>query len=161
VELGGVRVGSVEAVRWQNGHAVLDVSIDHAYATRLHNDASATIRQHGLLGPKYVDLYGGKTGLLLERGTIPVARVHVTQVVDENNICDGIDQTAVVVLQLDIVMDGNSENLAYILAHSPATILRLRTVVSVSDQLVQGISPGPTEALMVAVMETKSAFSYS
>jgi len=67
----------------------------------------------------------------------------------------------VVVRQLDIVMDGNSQNLAYILAHSPATILRLRTVVSVSDQLVQGISPGPTEALMVAVMETKSAFSYS
>jgi hypothetical protein len=58
-------------------------------------------------------------------------------------------------------MDGNSDNLAYVLSHSPATILRLRTVVSVSDQLVQGISPGPTEALMAAVVETKSAFSYS
>jgi len=34
-------------------------------------------------------------------------------------------------------------------------------VVSVSGQLLQGISPMTTEALMVAVMETQSAFSYS
>jgi virulence factor Mce-like protein len=257
VELGGVKVGTVDAVRWQNGRAVLDLSIDHAYAGRVHGDASATIRPHGLLGPKYVDLDGGRSGRMPDGGTIPLARVHVTQDVDqvlnalqpdvrdnlktvlvelgnasagrgqdvndalralgqsaadlrtvtdtlqqrdvdlanffvyseqlnrdvqyapvdaqirdtntvltalvgvENNIGDGIDQTAIVVRQLDIVMDGNSDNLAYVLSHSPATILRLRTVVSVSDQLVQGISPGPTAALMVAVIETKSAFSYS
>jgi len=67
----------------------------------------------------------------------------------------------VVVRQLDTVLDGNSENLAYVLQHAPATILHLRTVVAASDQLTQGISPGPTQALMVAVIETKSAFSYA
>lgn len=257
VDVGGVKVGSVDAVRWQNGRAVLDVSIDHGYAARIHRDASATIRPHGLLGPKYVDVDGGHSGVMPEGGTIPMGRVHVTQDVDqvlnalqpdvrdnlqtilvelgnasagrgqdvndalralgqssadlrtvadtlqhrdqdlamffvyseqlnrdlqyapidaqirdtdvvlaalvvvENNIGDSIDQTASVVRQLDTAMDGNSQNLAYVLAHAPNTITHLRTVVAVSDQLVQGLSPGPTEALMVAVIETKSAFSYA
>jgi virulence factor Mce-like protein len=257
VELGGVKVGSVDAIRWQSGRAVLDISIDRAYAGKVHNDASASIRPHGLLGPKYVDLDGGRTGQMSEGGTIPLSRVHVTQDVDqvlnslqpdvrdnlktifvelgnasdgrgqdvndalaalgqsardlrtvtdtvggrsddlamffvyseqlnrdvqyapidaqirdtdavlaalvqvEEQMADGIDQTAIVVRQLDIVMNGNSENLAYVLQHSPATVLRLRTVVAAGDQLVTGISPGPTEALMTAVMYTKSAFSYS
>lgn len=257
VELGGVKVGTVDAVRWQNGRAVLDISVDRAYAGKVHQDASASIRPHGLLGPKYVDLDGGSNGRMAEGGTIPLARVHVTQDVDqvlnslqpdvrdnlktifielgnasdgrgqdvndalaalgksaqdlrtvsdtlsgrsddlamffvyseqlnrdvqyapidaqirdtdavlaalvqvEQQMGDGIDQTAIVVRQLDIVMDGNSQNLAYVLQHSPATVLRLRTVIAAGDQLVTGISPGPTEALMTAVMETKSAFSYS
>jgi virulence factor Mce-like protein len=257
VELGGVKVGNVDAVRWQNGHAVLDVSVDRAYADKVHQDASASIRPHGLLGPKYVDLEGGRTGRMSDGGTIPLSRVHVAQDVDqvlnslqpdvrdnlktifiefgnasngrgqdvndalralgqsaqdlrtvsetlsgrsddlamffvyseqlnrdvqyapiaaqirdtdavltalvevEHQMADGIDQTAIVVRQLDIVMDGNSQNLAYVLQHSPATVLRLRTVIAAGDQLVTGISPGPTEALMTAVMETKSAFSYS
>ena len=257
VELGGVKVGAVDAVRWQNGHAVLDLSIDHGYANRIHRDAGATIRPHGLLGPKYVDLDGGHSGAMPNGGTIRLARVHVTQDVDqvlnalqpdvrdnlktilvelgnasagrgedvndalaalgqssadlrtvadtlqhrdqdlalffvyseqlnrdlqyapidaqirdtdlvltalvavESNIGDSIDQTAAVVRQLDVVMDGNSQNLAYVLAHAPATITHLRTVVAVSDQLVQGVSPCPTQALMIAVIETKSAFSYA
>jgi virulence factor Mce-like protein len=257
VELGGVKVGSVDAIRWQSGRAVVDISVDRAYAGKLHQDASATIRPHGLLGPKYIDLDGGRTGRMSDGGTIPFARVHVTQDVDqvlnslqpdvrdnlktifvelgnasngrgqdvndalaalgqsardlrtvtdtvsgrsddlalffvyseqlnrdlqyapidaqirdtdavlaalvqvELQMADGIDQTAIVVRQLDIVMDGNSQNLAYVLKHSPATVLRLRTVIAAGDQLVTGISPGPTEALMTAVMETKSAFSYS
>jgi len=257
VELGGVKVGSVDAVRWQNGRAVLDVSVDHGFASKIHRDASATIRPHGLLGPKYVDLDGGQRGAMPDGGTIPLTRVHVTQDVDqvldalqpdvrdnlktifvelgnasagrgqdvndalaalgqssadlrnvtdtlqhrdqdlamffvyseqlnrdlqyapidaqirdtnvvltalvavENNIGDSIDQTAAVVRQLDIVMNGNSQNLAYVLAHVPNTITHLRTVVAASDQLVQGVSPCPTQALMIAVIETKSAFSYA
>ena len=257
VELGGVKVGTVDAIRWQGGRGVLDVSVDRAYAGKVHSDAAATIRPHGLLGPKYVDLDGGRSGQMRDGGTIPLSRVHVTQDVDqvlnslqpdvrdnlktifvelgnasngrgedvnqalaalgqsaqdlrtvtdtvsnrsddlamffvyseqlnrdlqyapidaqirdtdavlaalvqvEQQMADGIDQTAIVVRQLDIVMDGNSQNLAYVLQHSPATVLRLRTVIAAGDQLVTGISPGPTEALMTAVMETKSAFGYS
>ena len=256
VYLGGVRVGTVQSERWTSGRAVLDLSIDHAYASKVHRDAGATIRPHGLLGPKYVDLDGGKTGTMPDGGTIPMSRVHVTtdvdqvlnslqpdvqaslkttlvelakgsenrgadmnaalaslgqstaqlqtvtdtlqrrdedlagffdaserlnrdlqyapidrQIVDTDTVLSGlvtvdqhiggsIDHTANVLTQLDVVMDGNSDNLGQALQKSPGAINRLRTVLAAGSALETGITPS-LPYLMTAVMETKSAFSYT
>lgn len=257
VYLGGVRVGTVKGEQWQHGRAVLDLSIDRPYAGRVHRDAGATIRPHGLLGPKYVDLDGGRTGgAMPDGGTIPMSRVHVTTDVDQvldslqpdvrdslkttlvelakgstgrgadmnealkalgqssanlrqvsdtlqqrdqdlgqfftdseilnrdlqyapidqqiadtdtvlaalasvdSSIGGSIDHTANVVAQLDVVMDGNQQNLADVLSKSPGAMTRLRTVLAAGSQLETGVQPS-LPYLMTAVMETKSAFSYT
>lgn len=257
VYLGGIRVGTVQEVRWQNGRAVLDLAVDRAYAGRLRQDSGATIRPHGLLGPKYVDLDGGRSAPPMREGqTIPLSRVHVSTDVDQvldslqpdvreslkttlvelargsdgrggdinaalaslgsssaslrqvadtlqrrdddlagffaaserlnrdlqdapidrqisdtdtvlaalaavdQHIGGSIDHTANVLSQLDLVLDGNQQNLATILSRSPATMTRLRTAVAAGGQLETGIQPS-LPYLMTAVMETRSAFSYT
>src|SRR5205814_10310786 len=71
VELSGAKVGSVERVDYRNGFALIRIAVDPRYADQLHADASAAIRPHGLLGPKYVDLQGGSTGRLADGALIP------------------------------------------------------------------------------------------
>jgi phospholipid/cholesterol/gamma-HCH transport system substrate-binding protein len=74
VELSGARVGSVDRVDDQQGHALLHLTIDLRSAGQLHRNATAEIRPHGLLGPKYVYLNGGTTGMLGDGATIPLSR---------------------------------------------------------------------------------------
>jgi len=74
VELGGARVGAVDSVEFRDGGALLHLSVDHRYADQLHADASAQLRPHGLLGPKYVYLQGGGTGTLPDGALIPLSR---------------------------------------------------------------------------------------
>ena len=83
VELGGVRIGSVEKVDYASHSARLHLAIDPAYADRLHADAGATIQPHGLLGPKYISLSGGSKGRLKDGGTIPMSRTKVTTDFDQ------------------------------------------------------------------------------
>lgn len=256
VYLGGVKVGTVDQVRWVGGQPTLDVSIDPGYRDRIHTDASATIRPHGLLGPEYVDLDGGHGAVMPDGGTIPQARIKVAVQVDEvlntlqpdvrenlktflvelskgsdgrgedvnaaikdlgqshaqlqtvadtlqvrdQDLADffvyseqlnrdiqyapidaqiadtdpvlqalvnvedgmgtGIDETANTMRQFDVVMDGNQQNLAYVLQNLAPNMVRLRTAVAAGDRLVVGVNPS-LPSLMTAVMETKSAFSYS
>lgn len=256
VYLGGVRVGTVEDERWSNGRAVIGLSIERSFAGKVHRDTGATIRPHGLLGPKYVDLDGGRSGEMPEGGSVPMSRVHITtdidtvlntlqpdvreslkttlvelakgsegrgqdmnsallalgqssgqlrqvadtlqvrdedlagffassevlnrdlqnapidrQIADTDTVLTGlvavdqhiggsIDHTANVLAQLDVVMDGNSQNLALALQKTPGAITRLRTVLAAGTSLESGITPS-LPYLMTAVMETKSAFSYT
>jgi virulence factor Mce-like protein len=83
VELGGVRIGSVEKIDYTNHAARLHLAIDPAYADRLHADAGATIQPHGLLGPKYVSLTSGSKGRMKDGGTIPQSRTKVTTDFDQ------------------------------------------------------------------------------
>jgi ABC-type transporter Mla subunit MlaD len=78
----------------------------------------------------------------------------------EDSMGSGIDHTADVMQQLDVALNGNSANLAHILAKGPATIDQLRTVVSEIDAVIVGVNPA-LPCLMQAVMETKSAFGGS
>ncbi len=256
VYLGGVKVGSVESIRSDHGQPTLDVSIDPAYRDRVHLDASATIRGHGLLGPQYIDLDGGHAGGMPEGGTIPPGRVKVAVQLDEvlntlqpdvrenlktvlvelakgsdgrgqdvnsaihalgqshaqlqsvadtlhgrdqeladffmyseqlnrdiqyapidrqiadtdpvlqalvnveDSLGSGIDETANTLRGLNVVMDGNQQNLAYILQNLAPNMIRVRTAVAAGDRLVVGINPS-LPSLMAAAVETKSAFSYS
>ncbi len=255
VDLGGIKVGEVEAVRMSGGHAVLDLRIDRAYAGRVHADAGATIRPHGLLGPLYIDMDGGSSGRMPDGGTIPLSRVRTSVALDEvlnalqpdvrdnlktvlvelskgsagrggdvnqalhelsassadlhrvtetlhardgdladfftyseqlnrdlqnapidrqiadtdsvlaslaavsGDLGEGIDHTANVLAALDVVMNGNQQNLSYVIDNLAPNMLRLRTAVAAGDRLVVGVNPS-LPSLMTAAMETKSAFSY-
>ena len=256
VELAGIRIGSVDGLELRQGRALVDISVDRTYANLLHSDASALIRPHGLLGPRYVELDGGRHGQLADGANIPISRVHVTtdldqvlnalqpdvrqslqtlivelgaasngrgqdvnatlqslsaaaddlatvtatlrqrdqdlagtvvaseqlsrdlqnaplgaQIRDTNQVLsglvqvngsigDGIDHTASTLQELDVVLDGNSGNLARTLDEAPATVTRLRAVLSEATGLVNGVNPA-VPSLMTAVVETESAFSGS
>lgn len=70
VELNGVKVGQVESVRYQGGHSLVGISVKSRYGSMLHRDASAVIRPHSLLGPKYVEIHPGHSGVLADGSTI-------------------------------------------------------------------------------------------
>lgn len=256
VELGGVRVGRVEGMSLRAGRPVIGIAVDRRYAGLLHADASAAIRPHGLLGPRFVELEGGARGRMADGATIPVSRVHVATDVDQvlnalqpdvrrslqvlivelggasegrgqdvnatllalgratddlarvtatlhgrdqdlagtvvsaeelnrelqgapldaqirdtnrvlaglvqvdGSIGAGIDHTALLLQQLDVVMDGNSENLGRTLDRAPATVARLRAVLAAGTDLLNGVNPA-LPSLMTAVVETESTFSGS
>ena len=256
VELGGVKVGSVEGLDTRAGKPVIRVSIDRSYAGLLHADTSAAIRPHGLLGPRYVQLDGGSRGQLADGATIPISRVRVSTELDEvldalqpdvrqslqtlivelgtasdgrgqdvndalkslsdatddvatvtatlhrrdgdlagsvvaaerlnrdlqdaplaaqirdtnqvlsglvqvdGSIGHGIDHTATTLQALDVVLDGNSENLARTIDQAPATVTRLRAFLAEATGLINGVNPS-VPSLMTAVVETESAFSGS
>ena len=83
VELSGAKIGSVERVDYQNGFARIRLGIDRKYSDQLHADASAAIRPHGLLGPKYVYLNGGSNGSLRDGALIPLSRAAVSTDFDQ------------------------------------------------------------------------------
>jgi len=254
VELGGVRVGSVQGLDVVAGRPVIRIAVDRGYAALLHADASAAIRPHGLLGPRYVELQGGSRGELQDGATIPSSRVQVATDLDQvlnslqpdvrqslqtvivelgtaadgrghdvnatlqalgaasddlarvtatlhgrdrelartvasaeqinrdvqdapldaqirdtdqvltglvrvdGAIGDGIDRTAILAQQLDVVMAGNSANLARVLESAPATLARLRAVLVEGTDILDAVNPA-VPSLLTATVETKSAFS--
>lgn len=87
---------------------------------------------------------------------------------NDQQLGDGIDQTAAVLAHLDTVLSGNQGNLSYTISRLPETITRLRTVLAAGNTLLSGAnsvdsqdgySYNSIEALMTAVMFTESAFS--
>jgi virulence factor Mce-like protein len=83
VELNGARVGSVDGVESRDGFSLIRLSIEPRYAGLLHADATAVIRPHGLLGPKFVSLQGGTTGSLGDGASIPLSRTTVSTDMDQ------------------------------------------------------------------------------
>ena len=258
VELGGIKVGKVDGLDIVHGQALIRVEVDERYARLLHDDASATVRPHGLLGPKYVDMVGGTRGTLQDGAVIPSSRVKVATDVDQvlnalqpdvrqslrtllvelgtgangrgqdlndslkalgaastdvtqvtgtlhshdsdlqsivstsealsgdlqyapvdaqlrdtnrvlnglaqsevnSSIGNGVDHTAAVLAALDVILNGNAQNLGYTLGKAPDTVLQLRTLVAEGNTILSAVNPS-LPALMTAVVETKSAFSGS
>ena len=83
VELNGARVGSVDSVESRSGFSLIRLSIEPRFAGLLHADTTATIRPHGLLGPKFVSLQGGTTGQLGDGASIPLSRTTVSTDLDQ------------------------------------------------------------------------------
>ena len=83
VELSGAKIGSVDRVDYKDGYSLIRVSVDARYAGQLHADTTAAIRPHGLLGPKYVYLEGGRNGALHDGASIPLSRTTVSTDFDQ------------------------------------------------------------------------------
>ncbi|HET9847699.1 MAG TPA: MlaD family protein [Candidatus Dormibacteraeota bacterium] len=83
VELSGAKIGSVDSVEYNQGYALIRLSIDPRFRDQLHADTAAAVRPHGLLGPKYVYLQGGSTGQLQDGSTIPLSRTTVSTDFDQ------------------------------------------------------------------------------
>jgi virulence factor Mce-like protein len=254
VELNGVKVGEVQQVDSKDGHALLKLTLQKQYANLLHADATAKVEPHGLLGPKFVSLEGGKKGQLKENAVIPLSRTqvgtdfdqllntfqpdvrdnlkvtldelgnasrnrgddmndafkalgqssdnlatvtatlkrrdqdladfivasetlnadmqnapisdnirHTDEVLSglvpvEDHIGGSIDHTAGVMRKVNVAMNGNGGNLAYVLSKLPALVTRLRTLLQAGTSITNGVNPALPD-LMTAVWETEDAFS--
>ncbi|HEX4215957.1 MAG TPA: MlaD family protein [Candidatus Dormibacteraeota bacterium] len=72
-------------------------------------------------------------------------------------IGDSLDHTNDVLDEIDVILDGNTQNLSYTLKNAPQTVLQLRTLLAEGTSLVNGVNPS-LPALMTAIVETQSAF---
>jgi phospholipid/cholesterol/gamma-HCH transport system substrate-binding protein len=253
VDLAGKQVGQLDSLTVENGLPMLTVHVDAADAHLLHDDASATIAPHGLLGTQYIELDGGSVGALPDGGLIPASRVRVAVTLDQvlnvfqsterqnlqtlivqlgtasanrgqdlnqtlqalgdastslsqvtgtvrqhdrglsliidssqrlnqslqdaplgaqiadtdqvlaglatvdGSIGHGIDHTAAVLSDLDVILRGNTGNLRYALARAPQVTAQLRTLLAEGNTLLKGINPA-LPALLISVVEAESAF---
>jgi ABC-type transporter Mla subunit MlaD len=75
----------------------------------------------------------------------------------DSSIGHGIDHTAAVLLDLDVILRGNTGNLRYTLSKAPQVAAQLRTLAGEGNTLLKGINPA-LPALMISVVEAESAF---
>jgi virulence factor Mce-like protein len=177
VELGGVRVGTVDGVRLQQGRALIDLSVDHAYAPLLHQDATASVRPHGLLGPRYVELHGGGAGGKLQDGALITAdRVHVATDLDQvlNTFQPDVrDSLKVIFTEFGTAADGHGEDMNAAIAALAAAAQDLTTAtqvlrdrrhdtgefISASERLNRDLQYAPIDANIVDTDKVVSALA--
>jgi virulence factor Mce-like protein len=134
VELGGIRVGSVERIDYRDHSAQLHLAIDPAYAGKLHGDATAIIQPHGLLGPKYVALGAGSKGTLQDGATIPISRTTVATDFDQvvNTLQPDVRQNLqVIFVELGTASDGRGADMNQAFASLSAAADNMKTVTGI------------------------------
>ncbi|GAC1653805.1 MAG: MCE family protein [Candidatus Dormibacteraceae bacterium] len=82
-------------------------------------------------------------------------RVLTALVQVEDDLGGSIDHTAGVLEKLNVVMAGNSANLAYLLGHAPKTVSRLNHYLEINDALVAAVRPSLPN-LLTATVEGES-----
>ncbi len=75
----------------------------------------------------------------------------------DGSLGQGIDNTAAVLADLDVILNGNTGNLRYALARAPQVTAQLRTLLAEGNTLLKGINPA-LPALLISVVEAESAF---
>lgn len=78
----------------------------------------------------------------------------------DGSIGHGIDHTAAVLSDLDVILRGNTGNLRYTLGRAPQVAGQLRTLLAEGNTLLKGVNPA-LPALMISVVEAESAFGGS
>ena len=75
VDIAGIKVGDVTAVKLEDGHAVVTMSIDNKYASLIHDDASLLLRPKTGLNDMVVEVDPGtqSTPEIKEGSTVPLA----------------------------------------------------------------------------------------
>jgi phospholipid/cholesterol/gamma-HCH transport system substrate-binding protein len=75
VDIAGIKVGEVSAVRLENGHAVVSMSIDNKYAPLIHDNASLLLRPKTGLNDMVVEVDPGTQSSpeMKENSTVPLA----------------------------------------------------------------------------------------
>jgi ABC-type transporter Mla subunit MlaD len=76
----------------------------------------------------------------------------------DSSLGQGINHTASVLSDIDIVLHDNAGNLSYTLSKAPQVTARLHTLFAEGSSLLNGINPA-LPALMTSVVEAESAFS--
>lgn len=90
VEVAGVKIGSVKSIEKGSPGALLTMTVDTASAP-VFKDASASVRPHGVFGPKFLEITPGTSGAgaVADGYTIPIDRTTVSvdfdQVLNELN----------------------------------------------------------------------------
>jgi phospholipid/cholesterol/gamma-HCH transport system substrate-binding protein len=75
VDISGIKVGEVSAVKLENGHAVVSMSIDNKYAPLIHDNASLLLRPKTGLNDMVVEVDPGTQASpeIQEDSTVPLA----------------------------------------------------------------------------------------
>ena len=75
VDIAGIKVGEVSAVKLENGHAVVSMSVDNKYSDLIHDDASLLLRPKTGLNDMVVEMDPGTQSapLMREDSTVPLA----------------------------------------------------------------------------------------
>jgi virulence factor Mce-like protein len=76
----------------------------------------------------------------------------------DTSMGQGIDHSAAVLSDIDVILQGNVGNLRYTLSKAPRVAAQLRTLLVEANTLVKGVNPA-LPALMSFVEEAESAFS--
>jgi phospholipid/cholesterol/gamma-HCH transport system substrate-binding protein len=107
VRIAGVQVGSIGAVKLQDGRAVVRLDIDPKYRHLIHSDASALLRPKTGLKDMFVELDPGTKGaaLMPKDGTIPVQ--NTAPDINQDEILSSLDTDTRAYLQLLINGLGN------------------------------------------------------
>lgn len=82
-------------------------------------------------------------------------QVLIALVAVEDDIGNSIDHTAGTLYEIDVAMNGNSQNLAYVLGQAPGTVVRLDQFLDLTNGVVVGVSPHVPN-LLTAVVEGES-----
>lgn len=152
VKAHGVRVGTVAAVRLDQGRARVTMTLDRGVLP-LHADAHVTIRPVSLLGERYLDLEPGTAAapVLSQPATIPVDQT--SESVDLDQILNTLDDPtstalAALVTTLGEGLQGNGNNtaealkaLAPALQHTDQLVGILNQQNAVLDNLIDSASP--------------------
>jgi phospholipid/cholesterol/gamma-HCH transport system substrate-binding protein len=100
VRIAGVQVGSIGAVKLQDGHAVVRMDIDQKYRHMIHEDASALLRPKTGLKDMFVELDPGTASSpeMQKDGTIPVQ--NTAPDINQDEILSSLDTDTRAYLQL-------------------------------------------------------------
>jgi virulence factor Mce-like protein len=76
---------------------------------------------------------------------------------EDSSLGQGVDHTAAVLQDLNVILNGNVGNLNYTLRRAPQVEAQLRTLLKQGGTLLKGINPA-LPALMTSLVEAQSAF---
>lgn len=154
-------VGAASASQGQNLNGALRALGD---ASDSLAQVSATVRQHD---QQLASIIVSSQQLNSSLQNAPIgAQLNDTSTVlrglaaEDSSLGQGIDHTAAVLSDLDVILEGNTGNLRYTLGKAPQVVAQLRPLLRSADTLIKGINPA-LPALMTFVQEGESAFSGS
>lgn len=90
VQTYGVVVGTVDAIRLQDGQAHVEIALDRG-APPLHRDARAVIRPVSLLGERFIDLQPGSDAAPLMGGGAVIPASSTSSAVDLDQVLNALD----------------------------------------------------------------------
>lgn len=135
VEMAGVSIGKVESIRLVDGRALVTMRINPD--VQLRSDVGASVKTHGILGDKYIEITPGSTGEFLKSGE-QIARTSSQADLDRllNQVASVMDDIKKVTSNLGDTLGGDEgrEQIRSIMANVRTLTDNLNKVVARNDE---------------------------
>lgn len=135
VEMAGVPIGKVESIRLIDGRALVTLRINPE--VKLRKDVAASIKTHGILGDKYIEIIPSNTGDYLEGGE-QITRTESQADIDRllNQVASVMDDIKKVTSNLGETLGGEEgrEQIRGIMTNIRQLSENLNSVVSRNDE---------------------------
>ena len=136
VQIAGVEVGRVEEIKLKDGRALVTMRI--LPDVKLAKDATASIKTHGILGEKYIEIIPGTKGAALLKGGEQITRVERQADIDRllTQIGSIADDVKTVTSSLSKVLGGDEgeESLKSIVKNTRDLTDSLNKIVKQNDE---------------------------